>query len=111
MLICTNRYKLLFFVLLLAGTISTSGSVYAQSLALYTPYTDISVPPGESIKYSVQVINNSGSIRKAALSMTGLPEGWEFDLKSGGDRKSVVSGKSVSVGVDLGGGRILTNKT
>ncbi|HEY9559675.1 MAG TPA: NEW3 domain-containing protein [Anseongella sp.] len=84
MLICTNRYKLLFFVLLLAGTISTSGSVYAQSLALYTPYTDISVPPGESIKYSVQVINNSGSIRNAALSMTGLPEGWEFDLKSGG---------------------------
>src|SRR3546814_19107407 len=91
MLICTNSYKLVFFVLLLAGTISTSGSVYAQSLALYTPYTDISVPPGESIKYSVQVINNSGSIRNAALSMTGLPEGWEFDLKSGGwslDRKS-----------------------
>src|SRR3546814_16200337 len=30
---------------------------------------------------------------------------------SGGDRKSVVWGKSVSVRVDLGGGRIITKKT
>ena len=29
-----------------------------DSLMLYTPYTKVSVPPGESIDYSIDVINN-----------------------------------------------------
>src|SRR3546814_14437431 len=56
----------------------------AQSLSLYTPYTKISVPPGESIDYSVDVINNGGGIRNAELAVSGLPEGWSYELKSGG---------------------------
>ncbi|WP_262246926.1 COG1470 family protein [Parapedobacter soli] len=56
----------------------------AQSLSLYTPYTKISVPPGESIDYSVDVINNGGGIRNADLAVSGLPEGWSYELKSGG---------------------------
>lgn len=56
----------------------------AQSLSLYTPYTRISVPPGESIDYSVDVINNGGGIRNAELAVSGLPEGWSYELNSGG---------------------------
>ncbi|WP_449047278.1 COG1470 family protein [Parapedobacter sp.] len=56
----------------------------AQSLSLYTPYTKISVPPGESIDYSVDVINNGGGIRNADLTVSGLPEGWSYELTSGG---------------------------
>src|SRR3546814_20141286 len=36
---------------------------------------------------------------------------WIVDRGQAGDRKSVVSGTSVSVRVDLGGSRILTKKT
>ena len=42
------------------------------------------MPPGESIDYSVDVINNSGGIRNADLSVSGLPEGWSYELQSGG---------------------------
>ncbi|SEL03491.1 Uncharacterized membrane protein [Parapedobacter koreensis] len=58
--------------------------VVAQGVSLYTPYTKISVPPGESIDYSVDVINNTGSIRNAEIAVVGLPTGWSYDLKSGG---------------------------
>lgn len=60
------------------------GIIAAQSVSLYTPYTRISVPPGESIDYSVDVINNGGGIRNAELAVSGLPEGWSYELKSGG---------------------------
>ena len=56
----------------------------AQRLTLYTPYTKISVPPGESIDYSIDVINDGGTVRNAELAIAGLPEGWSYELKSGG---------------------------
>ncbi|HUB62390.1 MAG TPA: NEW3 domain-containing protein [Puia sp.] len=56
----------------------------AQSFSLYTPYTEISVPPGESIDYPVDVINKGGGVRSAELSIEGLPKGWTYTMKSGG---------------------------
>lgn len=55
-----------------------------KSVMLYTPYTKISVPPGESINYSVDVINNSDEVKNATLAISGLPRGWEYELKAGG---------------------------
>src|SRR5690606_11167895 len=56
----------------------------AQSLTLYTPYPKVAVPPGETVDYSIDLINNGGSIRTADLSVSGLPKGWTYELKSGG---------------------------
>ncbi|MGK6353254.1 COG1470 family protein [Parapedobacter sp. DT-150] len=56
----------------------------AQGVTLYTPYTKISVPPGESIDYSVDVINNGAGVKNAEIAVVGLPEGWSYELKSGG---------------------------
>lgn len=56
----------------------------AQNIRLYTPYTEISVPPGEAIDYSIDVINNSQSIRETHISLANVPEGWNYELKSGG---------------------------
>lgn len=82
MFMCTKPYKLL---LLLTGIVFAGGdSVSAQSVTLYTPYTKIAVPPGESIDYSIDIINNGSRVRDAEISISGLPEGWEYDLKSGG---------------------------
>lgn len=56
----------------------------AQSLKLYTPYPEITVPPGESIDYTIDLINNSGSAQTAQISLVNVPEGWDHELKSGG---------------------------
>ena len=59
--------------------VSAGDSVY-----LYTPYTNISVPPGESVNYSVDLINNSSELQKVGISITGFPRDWAYSLKAGG---------------------------
>ncbi len=79
--------KISFLFLCFYGVVPFKGIVkdlVAQGVTLYTPYTKISVPPGESIDYSVDIINNGGAVRNADLSVVGLPEGWSYELKAGG---------------------------
>src|SRR5690625_4721849 len=56
----------------------------AQSLNHYTPYPEITVLSGESIDYSIDLINNSGTAQTADISIVNVPEGWDHELKSGG---------------------------
>jgi uncharacterized membrane protein len=55
-----------------------------KGVTLYTPYTQISVPPGESIDYSVDVINGNEGVENLNVSVSGIPGGWNYELKSGG---------------------------
>lgn len=55
-----------------------------QNVILYTPYTKIAVPPGESINYTIDVINNFDEVKNANLSVSGLPRGWTSEMKAGG---------------------------
>src|SRR5699024_8549951 len=66
------------------GMASFATSAKAQSVSLFTPYTHITVTPGQKIDYSIKLINNTGSIRDVGISLNGLPEGWSHTLKSGG---------------------------
>jgi len=61
-----------------------SPACIAQGVTLYTPYTKISVPPGESIAYDIDVINKGGAVVNAPVSVVGLPKGWSYTEKSGG---------------------------
>jgi uncharacterized membrane protein len=56
----------------------------AGDVTLYTPYMEISVPPGETIKYTIDVINNGSVVRNVNLSLAGVPRGWDYELKAGG---------------------------
>lgn len=56
----------------------------AQQLIIYTPYTSVTVSPGESVNYPVDVINKSGSVKNANIVLSGLPKGWTYDLKADG---------------------------
>jgi uncharacterized membrane protein len=74
-----------FFITLSVGLIMSSHLVLAaNSVTLYTPYTKISVPPGESVDYSIDVINNSTELQNVGISLSGMPKGWKYELKSGG---------------------------
>lgn len=77
-----------------------------ESVTLYTPYTRISVPPGESIDYAIDVINNSKELKNAEISVSGVPKGWNYVLKSGGwtiGQISILPGerKTLSLKVDV----------
>lgn len=79
--------KVIILLLCFCGVVPINGIQQvgiAQRITLYTPYTKISVPPGESIDYSVDVINNGSGVRTAEIAVVGLPEGWSYELKSGG---------------------------
>ncbi|HKK41579.1 MAG TPA: NEW3 domain-containing protein [Bacteroidales bacterium] len=65
------------------GIASNAASI-TDSVALYTPFTQVSVSPGESINYTVDVINNTSDIKTEDLSMTGVTRGWVCTMKSEG---------------------------
>ena len=79
---CIKQIVSLFTGMILMS--SSLASPLTDSVKLYTPYTKIKVPPGQSIDYSIDLINNSSVIKDADISISGLPKGWTSDLKSGG---------------------------
>jgi uncharacterized membrane protein len=81
----TNYFRLLLALCtVLFVQFTTTFASEADSITLYTPYTKISVPPGESINYTVEVINNSHKKQNVDIQLSGLPNGWNYTLKSGG---------------------------
>ena len=71
-----------------------------NGVSLYTPYTKISVAPGQSIDYSISVINNSDIIKNVRLEVSGLYRSWNNSLKSGAysiSQISVLPGKTKDV--------------
>ena len=104
----TQTKWLRLFLTLVIGVICTfSHALQAnESVTLYTPYTKISVPPGESIDYAIDVINNSKEVQTLDVSVTGMPHGWNYSLKSGAwtiGQISVLPGerKSLSLKVEV----------
>jgi len=55
-----------------------------KRVMLYTPYTSISVPPGETIDYSIELINKSDEVKNTTISVDGIPRSWTSEIKSGG---------------------------
>jgi len=103
---CTKWLSLFLFPLF--GIMSTvnNAALAANSVTLYTPYTKISVPPGESIDYTIDVINNSSELQNVEISLAGMPKGWNYILKSGGwniGQLSILPGekKSLSLKVEV----------
>jgi uncharacterized membrane protein len=91
----------LVFIFIITGI---SSRCTAQSFSLYTPFTEVSVPPGESIDYPIDAINKGGGIRSAEISLSGLPGGWTYLMKSGGwniGRISVLPGEKKSFSLQV----------
>ncbi|MBY0158385.1 NEW3 domain-containing protein [Paenibacillus lautus] len=105
---CRQRAKQLSLLLLLIlGTCLYSGgntAFAAGEITLYTPYTSISVPPGEVINYPLEVKNNTNSVITVPLQINSLPSGWSTKLNGGGwqlKEVSVKPGESESVTLEV----------
>ena len=81
-----KKWSELFLALVLGifCLISHAANQAADGVTLYTPYTKISVPPGESIEYTIDVINNGKELKNVEIAVAGMPGGWNYSLKSGG---------------------------
>ena len=81
-------------------------SFASDGVVLYTPYTKISVSPGKSIDYSIEVINKSDQLFDEEIRVSGIPGSWSYSLKSGAysvSKIAVLSGdkKILSLKVDV----------
>ena len=74
---------ILFILLTVIFAFDCNAAATADSVTLFTPYTRITVPPGESINYSVDVINNSKDLRNMEITVSGIPRSWNYTLTSG----------------------------
>jgi uncharacterized membrane protein len=88
-----------------------------DSVLLYTPFTKISIPPGESIDYTIDVINNGDKLETLDLAVTNIPRSWNYTIKSGawnvkqvsvlpGEKKSITLHVEVPFQVNKGNYRI-----
>src|SRR5690625_1634274 len=57
----------------------------AASLSLFTPYSGISLTPGESISYNVDVINDSSDTQHVTFSLEKIPKDWDYSIRAGGN--------------------------
>lgn len=72
------------FITMLALTLFAGLSPAFAKVTLYTPYTGITATPGETIDYSIDVINNESSIRTVTFDVENLPKGWEHQITANG---------------------------
>lgn len=85
----------------------TSGSTLCKAqedVKLYTPYTKIAVPPGETVDYSVELKNTGKETKNIDIYLSGLPRTWDYSLKAGGytiKQISVQAGDSKAVSLKI----------
>lgn len=99
-----KRISLLLMLALAACMLGALPAQAAEGVTLFTRYTNISLPPGDSINYSIDVVNNHTDVVTVPLTVVGMPEGWEYDLRGGGHQLreiSVMPGESESVFLDV----------
>ncbi len=102
-----KKMTALFFILSFGIAAFGQGAASEKdSVLLYTPFTKISIPPGESIDYAIDIINNGDKLETLDLTVTNLPRNWNYTLKAGAwnvKQVSVLPGekKSISLHVEV----------
>ncbi len=81
---CKHYLKLVLSVVLAIMIFQNIDAQTKDSLELYTPYTIISVSPGKSVNYSIDLINNGSKISDEVISITNIPRSWDYSLTAGG---------------------------
>jgi uncharacterized membrane protein len=111
----TVKKSLVILLSLLSGVVyqGTLSAMVADSVYLYTPYTKISVSPGESIDFAIDAINYSGEVQNGDIIVEGIPRDWNYTIKAGswkigqlsvipGDKKGFVLMVEVPLKVNKG---------
>ncbi len=98
-------FSLILFCLPGVSGLHAEVSPANAGVVLYTPFTQISVPPGQSIDYTIDVINNTGSVKNVGVSVRGIPKDWTYSLRSGGwtvNQLSVLPDEKKTLSLNVG---------
>lgn len=79
-------------------------TIFAQPLTLYTPYSGLSVTPGENITYDVDIINDHSSVQHVTFALEKLPKGWDYSIRAGGysiDQLSILPKNEEAIKVEV----------
>ncbi len=72
-------------IVLIGSSLTSISKVHAaETLILYTPYSGLSVTPGETITYNVDLINDGDTIQNVTFEIKDLPKDWESSIIAGG---------------------------
>ncbi|MFD0710410.1 NEW3 domain-containing protein [Paenibacillus sp. GCM10027626] len=71
-------------ILMVSGGLLPQQSYAAAAVELFTPYTDLSAPPGDSINYSIDLINRTDSTQNLQISLDTGGHDWKYELTAGG---------------------------
>ncbi|THF75856.1 COG1470 family protein [Cohnella fermenti] len=99
-----NKIAALALVLCVAALAASASAFAAGGAKLYTPYTSLSAAAGESLSYSIELINDGDSIQTADLSYDTPGSNWTIDLTAGGHpikQVAVKPGESESVNLNV----------
>ncbi|MFD2042800.1 NEW3 domain-containing protein [Ornithinibacillus salinisoli] len=78
------KKRLFLIILVVFGGLLTHTNTSHADVTVYTPYTGLSVTPGEDIEYTVDIINNGNSIENVTFDMQGLPDEWDYSISANG---------------------------
>jgi len=84
MILKKKLFKVFLFVFIGFSIFGSRAALAGSNVTLYTPYTKVSVPPGESVNYSIDVINDTKELQNSEITISGMPRGWTYTLNSGG---------------------------
>jgi uncharacterized membrane protein len=84
MLIRAVILSFFLFPSVISGLSFEPEAVAAGGIELYTPFTNISVPPGETVNYTVDLLNNGSTTKNVHIYVASMPKGWDYSMKSGG---------------------------
>lgn len=76
----------------------------ADGIELFTPYSGISVTPGETINYTFNLLNHTSSVQQVDISLDDIPKEWNYSITSGGfdlQELSVMPGETGEFTVEL----------
>lgn len=76
-------WRLLFVIVLF---VQFYPGAYASNadLEIYTPYTSVSVSPGSTVNYSLDIINKGTETQNENISVTNIPGSWSYSLTASG---------------------------
>jgi uncharacterized membrane protein len=98
--------RLLLFAVLGIIIFQHTSAQTNDSLELYTPYTQVSVAPGKSVSYSIDVINNGANTRNEEITLSNISSSWNHTLTAGGyniKKLAVLPGekKTITLKIDV----------
>jgi uncharacterized membrane protein len=99
-----RKSSILLLTLLLGVMLTAMPAFAAGPIELFTPYTNLSASPGQTVNYSVEVMNNTEDIQTIGLQVQSVPNDWTYELTSGGwgiTELSIKPGESGSVSLKV----------